>query len=76
MASVHIDVSGLTCSDAVVRLHKTLTRLKEGAVVHITADDWAVLVDLKKYAARGGHAWVSERKDASGGYEVEVERGA
>ena len=76
MAPARIDVSGLTCSDAVVRLHKTLTPLKEGALVHITADDWAVLVDLKKYATRGGHTWVSERKAPSGNYEVEVKRGA
>ncbi len=57
-------------------LHKTIMPLKEGALVHITADDWAVLVDLKKYASRGGHAWVFERKAASGNYEVEVRRGA
>ena len=71
-----IDVSGLTCSDAVVQLHKTITPLKAGAVVHITADDWAVLVDLKKYAERGGHAWLAQRKGAAGSYEAEVRRGA
>jgi TusA-related sulfurtransferase len=76
MSPTRIDVSGLTCSDAVVRLHKAITPLREGARVHITADDWAVLVDLKQYASRGGHTWVAERKDPSGTYEVEVRRGA
>lgn len=76
MTPTRLDVSGLTCSDAVVRLHKTITPLKEGTLVHITADDWAVLIDLKKYAERGGHAWVSEKKGQHGSYEVEVRRGA
>ena len=76
MEAVHIDVQGLTCSDAVVRLHKTLTPMKAGALVHITADDWAVLIDLRKYADRGGHAWVAERKGKDGTFEVEVKRGA
>jgi TusA-related sulfurtransferase len=76
LTPTRIDVSGLTCSDAVVRLHKAITPLKEGALVHITADDWAVLVDLKKYAQRGGHRWVAEARAAGGSYEVEVRRGA
>ena len=76
MERVAIDVSGLTCSDAVVQLHKTITPLSAGALVHITADDWAVLIDLKKYAKRGGHEWVAERKGTGGSYEVEVKRGA
>ena len=76
MGPMTINVRGLTCSDAVVLLHKTLTPLEEGAVVRITADDWAVLIDLKKYAARGGHAWVAEKKGDDGSYQVEVKRGA
>ena len=71
-----VDVRGLTCSDAVVRLHRALTPLERGALVEVTADDWAVLIDLKKYAERGGHAWVSERKVTAGEYKVEVRRGA
>ena len=76
MGATPVDVRGLTCSDAVVRLHKAITPLSAGAVLKVLADDWAVLIDLKKYADRGGHAWVKEQKRPSGEYEVEVKRGA
>ena len=76
MAADAVDVRGLTCSDAVVRVHKAMTPLSAGAVLHVLADDWAVLIDLRKYAERGGHAWVAERRRPSGEYEVEVRRGA
>lgn len=76
MDTHRIDVSGMTCSDAVVRLHKTITPLSPGELVRILADDWAVLIDLKHYARRGGHAWVSEAQAGDGTYEAEVKRGA
>ena len=52
-----IDVRGLTCSDAVVRLHKAIVAVPPGARVKVVADDREVVADLERYAARGGHTW-------------------
>jgi TusA-related sulfurtransferase len=70
-----IDLRGMTCSDAVVRLHKTITPLAEGSLVRVLADDEAVLADLERYAKRAGHAWRRAR-GRNGDEEAEVRRGA
>ena len=75
-AATRLDVRGLNCSDAVVRLHKALHELPAGALVRVEADDAEVLVDLKKYAARGGHAWEGSRTLRGGLIEAEVRKGA
>jgi tRNA 2-thiouridine synthesizing protein A len=74
-ATKRIDVRGMTCSDAVVRLHKAIAPLDEGSLVHIVADDEDVLADLERYAKRGGHAWGGARP-SGGALEAEVRRGA
>ena len=74
-ASVRIDVRGLTCSDAVVRLHKTITPLASGGTVEVVSDDDDVVADLRKYAKRGGHTWAGERSAGGGTIECEVRRG-
>jgi len=73
--SVRIDVRGMTCSDAVVRLHKTISPLPAGGLVIVTSDDEDVVSDLRKYATRGGHAWVGARRADRGTIECEVRRG-
>jgi TusA-related sulfurtransferase len=72
---VHLDVRGLTCSDAVVRLHKTIGPLPRGGTVIVLSDDQEVVADLRKYAKRGGHTWAGERAGLHGILECEVRRG-
>lgn len=71
-----LDVRGLACSDAVVRLHKALAPLGEGSLVRVVASDPDVVADLKRYATRSGHAWGGVREGEGGRLEVEVRRGA
>jgi TusA-related sulfurtransferase len=59
-----------------MRLHKAIVPLERGAVVHITSDDEAVFIDLREYAARGGHEWLGSRRGPPGTFEAEVRRGA
>jgi TusA-related sulfurtransferase len=65
----------MTCSDAVVRLHKTITALPSGGTVIVLSDDDEVVADLRKYAKRGGHTWAGERAGNRGTFECEVRRG-
>lgn len=66
----------MACSDAVVRLHRTIMPLPPGAAVRVRADDPDVLRDLRRYAQRSGHGWGDERAVPGGATEVEVRRGA
>jgi len=72
---VRIDVRGMACSDAVVKLHKTIVPLPAGTSVFVVADDEGVVADLRKYAARGGHHWSHEQRRARPVIEAEVRRG-
>jgi len=65
----------MTCSDAVVRLHKTITPLPPGGTIAVVSDDDDVVADLRKYAKRGGHTWAAERTGEGGTIECEVRRG-
>lgn len=70
-----VDVRGMDCSDAVVKLHKNLMPLPPGTLVLVVADDEGVVSDLRKYAARGGHLWSHEQRGAPPVVEAEVRRG-
>lgn len=70
-----LDVRGMACSDAVVRLHRTIMPLASGTPLLVLADDPEVIRDLRRYAQRSGHAWGAEREGAGGTFEVEVRRG-
>lgn len=72
---MRLDVRGMTCSDAVVRLHKTISPLPHGHTVIVLSDDHEVVADLRKYAKRGGHTWAGERAGLGGMLECEVRRG-
>jgi len=72
---VRLDVRGMTCSDAVVRLHKAISPLPQGGTVVVVSDDKEVVADLRKYAKRGGHLWAGERPGLQGALECEVRRG-
>lgn len=71
-----VDVRGMACSDAVVRLHRTLMPLPEGAAVVVRAEAPEVIGDLRRYARRAGHRWGEEAARPGGVTEVEVMRGA
>jgi TusA-related sulfurtransferase len=73
--SARIDVRGMACSDAVVKLHKTLMPMGAGGAVVVVADNEDVVIDLRKYAARAGHRWVREQARGHGVVEAEVQRG-
>lgn len=69
-----VDVRGMACSDAVVRLHRTIMPLPRGTPVVVQTDDPEVLADLRRYANRSGHAWGPEG-EGGGVITVEVRRG-
>ncbi len=71
-----VDVRGLACSDAVVRVHRALVPLPEGSRVRVVTDDEALFFDLKRYAARSGHTVGATQALAEGAFEVEVRKGA
>ena len=76
MKAVEVDVRGLSCSDAVVRVHRALVPLARGASVRVLTDDPTLLIDLKAFAARGGHSVRGTKGLANGALEVEVRKGA
>jgi len=69
-----VNVRGMVCSDAVVLVHKTIGRMAPGAVLGVVADDQAVVDDLERYAARGGHEWLGTRREGRA-IHAEVRRG-
>jgi TusA-related sulfurtransferase len=71
-----VDVRGLACSDAVVRLHRRLMPMAPHSAVRVRADDEEVMRDLKRYAQRAGHGWGKPVQAAGGATEVEVRRSA
>ncbi len=70
-----LDLRGMACSDAVVRLHRSIMPLPAGSALTVRADDPEVMRDLRRYAERSGHAWGPESAAPGGATDVEVRRG-
>lgn len=74
--SAKLDLRGLVCSEAVIAVHRELTRLPVGARLTVLTDDEALFYDLRVYAIRGGHVLDEPRVLGGGTFEIEVLKGA
>ena len=61
-----LDATGLLCPLPVLKARKRLMAMTPGAVLCLTADDPAAVVDVPHYCAEAGHTLLSV-EDGSGG---------
>lgn len=55
-----LDARGLLCPLPVLKARKRLQSLPPGALLRVTADDPAAVVDMPHFCAEAGHALVSQ----------------
>ena len=57
------DARGLLCPLPVLRARKRLESLRPGAVLRLTADDPAAVVDVPHFCAEAGHELIGTKSD-------------
>ena len=55
-----IDAVGLLCPLPVLRARKRLLTLAPGAVLRLTADDPAAVIDVPHFCAEAGHVYLGD----------------
>ncbi|TVQ54305.1 MAG: sulfurtransferase TusA family protein [Rhodobacteraceae bacterium] len=61
-----LDARGLLCPLPVLKARKRLQGLPPGALLRVTADDPAAVVDVPHFCAESGHALVSQTAGENG----------
>ena len=69
-----VDVRGLACADAVVKVHRAMEAAPKGGTVTVRTNDPVALIDFKAYADKKGHKWGARRALEGGVTEVEITR--
>jgi tRNA 2-thiouridine synthesizing protein A len=60
-----LDATGLLCPLPVLKARKRLQSMASGAILEMTADDPAAVIDVPHYCAEAGHTLMSQ-DDADG----------
>ncbi|MEO0820569.1 MAG: sulfurtransferase TusA family protein [Pseudomonadota bacterium] len=60
-----LDARGLLCPLPVLKTRKRLMALEAGAVLRVTADDPAALVDVPHFCAEQGHALLHQASEGA-----------
>ena len=60
-----LDATGLLCPLPVLKARKRLQSMASGAILEMTADDPAAVIDVPHYCAEAGHTLMSQ-DDANG----------
>ena len=60
-----LDATGLLCPLPVLKARKRLHSMASGAILEMTADDPAAVIDVPHYCAEAGHTLMSQ-DDADG----------
>ena len=63
--NVTLDATGLLCPLPVLKARKRLQSMASGAILEMTADDPAAVIDVPHYCAEAGHTLMSQ-DDADG----------
>lgn len=58
-----LDTTGLLCPLPVLKARKVLDGLASGAVLQVTADDPASLIDMPHFCSEAGHTLVRQTDD-------------
>ena len=69
-----LDARGLKCPLPVLKARKALQALEPGAVLAVTADDPAGLVDFPHFCAEQGHELVAVEEGAGGATTYRIRR--
>lgn len=67
-----LDTTGLLCPLPVLKAAKRMRTMPSGAILRMTADDPAAVVDVPHFCAEQGHELLSS--DDSGGVQIYVIR--
>jgi tRNA 2-thiouridine synthesizing protein A len=70
-----LDATGLLCPLPVLKARKRLAALAPGAVLRVTADDPAAVVDIPHFCAEAGHALLSQEALPGGARRYRIRRG-
>lgn len=70
-----LDARGLLCPLPVLKARKRLLALAPGAVLRLTADDPAAVVDVPHFCAEAGHAIIEETATEDGARSWLIRRG-
>jgi tRNA 2-thiouridine synthesizing protein A len=70
-----LDARGLLCPLPVLKARKRLQALGPGALLRVTADDPAAVVDVPHFCAESGHALLSQTQDAGGATVYLIRKG-
>jgi len=58
-----LDALGLLCPLPVLKARKRLSTMASGAVLRMTADDPAAIIDVPHYCSEAGHQLLSQSED-------------